>query len=220
MDLQDVIHSTNTCRYYRPDPVPDGVLEQVISAARFAPNGGNRQPVRFVAVRDPAVKTTLRDLYLPYWNAYMKAAAGGKVRVGILPKAARDADHFANHLHEIPVLLMVCARLEDVHPTDHELGRLSVVGGASIYPAVQNLLLSCREAGLGSALTTLLCHEEPKIKELLAIPDDISVVATIAVGYPEKSFPRKLSRRPVSEIAFVDHYGNTLAPSNHGGTRA
>ncbi len=216
MDLQEVIRTNNTCRYYRPDPVPDEVLERVISAARFAPNGGNRQPVRFVAVRDPAVKATLRDLYLPYWNAYMKAAGGGEIRVGILPKSARDADHFANHLHEIPVLLMVCARLEDVHPTDHELGRLSVVGGASIYPAVQNLLLSCRAEGLGSALTTLLCHEEPVIKELLAIPDDISVVATIALGYPEKPFPKKLSRRPVSEIAFVDRYGSALPTRGEG----
>ena len=111
---------------------------------------------------------------------------------------------------------MVCARLEDVHPTDHELGRLSVVGGASIYPAVQNLLLSCRAVGLGSALTTLLCHEEAKIKELLAIPADISVVATIALGYPEKPFPKKLSRRPVSEIAFVDRYGSALPTSGEG----
>ncbi len=210
MELQDAIHSTNTCRYYRSDPVPDAVLERAISGARFAPNGGNRQPVRFIAVRDPAVKETLRDLYLPYWNAYMKAAGGGEIRVGILPKSARDADHFANHLHEIPVLMMICARLEDVHPTDHELGRLSVVGGASIYPAVQNFLLGCREQGLGTALTTLLCHEEPKIKELLAIPEDISVVATIAVGYPEKPFPKKLSRRPVAEIAFVDRYGEVM----------
>ncbi len=216
MDLQDVIRSNNTCRYYRPDPVPDEVLERVISAARFAPNGGNRQPVRFVVVRDAATKEALRDLYLPYWNAYIKAASGGEIRVGILPKAARDADTFANHLHEVPVLLMVCARLEDVHPTDHELGRLSVVGGASIYPAVQNLLLSCREEGLGSALTTLLCHEEPKIKELLAIPEDISVVATLAIGYPEKPFPTRLSRRPVSEIAFLERYGDPLPTRGDG----
>lgn len=213
MELQEVIRSNNTCRYYRKEAVPDAVLVKAISAARFAPNGGNRQPVRFVAVRDPGVKETLRDLYLPYWNAYMKAAGGGEIRVGILPKAARDADHFANHMHEIPVLMMVCARLEDVHPTDHELGRLSVVGGASIYPAVQNFLLGCREQGLGTALTTLLCHEEPRIKALLSIPEDISVAATIAVGYPEKPFPKKLSRRPVSEIAFADRYGNAMSAS-------
>ncbi len=216
MDLQDVIRTNHTCRHYRPDPVPDEVLERVVSAARFAPNGGNRQPVRFVIVRDPATKETLRDLYLPYWNAYLKAASGGEIRVGILPKAARDADTFANHLHEIPVLLMVCARLEDVHPTDHELGRLSVVGGASIYPAVQNLLLSCREEGLGSALTTLLCHEEPKIKALLSIPEDISVVATLAIGYPAKPFPKRLTRRPVSEIAFVERYGDPLPTRGDG----
>lgn len=210
MELQEAIQSNGTCRFYRPDPVPDEVLARLISAARFAPNGGNRQPVRFVAIRDLAVKTKLRDLYLPYWDAYIKAAGGGDVRIDMLPKMAQAADHFARNMEKIPVMMMVCARLADVHPTDHELGRLSVVGGGSIYPAVQNLLLSAREAGLGTALTTLLCHEEPAIKKLLAIPEDISVVATLTLGYPEKPFPKKLKRRPVSEIAFSERYGEVL----------
>jgi nitroreductase len=94
--------------------------------------------------------------------------------------------------------------------TDAGLGRLSVVGGASIYPAVQNFLLGCRAEGLGTALTTLLVADEPKLKPLLNLPEDISTAAYIAVGYPQKPFPKKLRRRELDEFCFADRYGTAL----------
>jgi nitroreductase len=104
----------------------------------------------------------------------------------------------------------VCAQTGDLMATDRHLERVSVVAGASIYPSVQNLLLAARTEGPGTALTTLLCAVEPKVKELLSIPDKVATAALIALGYPEKGFPKKLalSRKPVSEIAFADTYGN------------
>jgi nitroreductase len=210
MELQEAIRTAGTCRFYRPDPVPDEVLARVLDPARFAPTGGNRQPVRFVMVRDAANKRRLKEWYLARWNAYIGGIRQGDVRVDGVPRLVANADHFANHLDEIPVLIVACARLADVYPTDNQLGRLSVVGGASIYPAIQNLLLTCREEGLGAALTTLLCMDEPRVKELLGIPEDISTVATIAVGYPEKPFPKRLRRRPLAEIAFLERYGDPL----------
>lgn len=210
MDLLEAIHSNITCRYYKSDFISDDVLARVFDAARYAPNGGNRQPVRFIAVRDAAAKKTLRDLYLPYWKAYTKGIDLGKIKVNAVRRMLEDAHSFADNFHTVPVIVVVCAKLDDVHPTDHELGRLSIVGGASVYPAVQNMLLAARMEGLGTALTTLLCHEEPKVKELLGIPEDISTAAHITLGYPLKAFPKKLSRRPLSESVFSERYGDVL----------
>jgi len=100
--------------------------------------------------------------------------------------------------------------MDGLHPTDHELGRLSVVGGASIYPTVQNLTLALREQGVASALTTLLCAEEPAVRELLHIPDGFITAAHVAVGYPTKGFPRKLTRSSVEEIAFLDSFDTPM----------
>lgn len=207
MELLDLIRSTNTCRYYKPDPIPDDVLTNVLNAARFAPSGGNRQPVSVVVVRSAQTKQALKELYLPIWNAYVDGIDTGNVRVGGRPQLVQDADYFAQHLDEVPVMLCVCARLADVHPTDVELDRLSIVGGASVYPAVQNMLLAARSAGLGSALTTLLCAVEPDVKSLLDIPEDVSTAAMVTLGWPVKPFPTKLRRRPLSEMAFDDRYG-------------
>ncbi|MGR8947829.1 MAG: nitroreductase family protein [Gammaproteobacteria bacterium] len=210
MELNDVLKSNATCRYYKKDPVADEVLAGVIDAARWAPSGGNRQPLSFVVVRARETKQALQDLYLPLWNAYVDGINAGETRVGGLPKIVSDADYFANHLVDIPVMLIVCANLADVHPTDTELGRLSVVGGASIYTGVENLLLAARQAELGAALTTLLCVTEPQVKTLLNIPAHISTAAMVTLGWPERPFPTKLRRQPLEEIVFSEQYGAAL----------
>jgi len=210
MDLTAAIESTGTCRHFKPDPVPRDVLRRALSAARFAPSGGNRQPVRFVVVTDASLRRKLAELYLPRWQTYIGGMTRGDVRVDTLPAMVRNADHFANHLADVPALVVVGARLADCYATDTQLGRLSVVGGASIYPAVQNFLLGCRAEGLGTALTTLLVAEEPKIKPLLGLPEDISTAAFIAVGWPEKPFPKRLRRRELDEICFANRWGQAL----------
>lgn len=210
MELTEAMRTTGTCRYFRPDPVPDAVLRAAFDVARFGPQGGNRQPVRWVVVREPATKQALADLYLPLWKAYFNAISSGDVNVGALPKTVTDADFFAEHLAEVPAIVVACAELDGLHPTDTELGRLSVVGGGSIYPTVQNLCLALRDQGVGTAFTTLLCIEEPKVRELLAIPEGFITAAHIAVGYPEKPFPTKLTRTPVDEIVYAESFAKPL----------
>lgn len=208
MNFRETIETTGTCRFYLSDPIPDDALRRVIDAARFAPTGGNRQGVRFLIVRDAAKRRALRDLYLPLWEQYASRAVS---KPGApLPRMLQNADHMARHLDEVPVHVVVCAQTADLMATDRHLERVSVVAGASIYPSVQNLLLAARAEGLGTALTTLLCAVEPRVKELLAIPDGVATAALIPLGYPAKGFPKKLSRRPVEEIAFADTYGAPL----------
>lgn len=208
MDFRAVVETTPTCRFYRPDPVPDDVLRRVLDATRWAPTGGNRQGVRFLLVRDPARRRELRDLYLPLWEQYVGRATA---RPGApLPKLIENADHMARHLDEIPVLVLVCAQLADLLATDRHLDRLTIVGGASVYPAVQNLLLAARNEGLGTALTTLLCAVEPRVKEVFGIPDDVATAALVALGWPARPFPKRLARRPLEETCFGDAWGEPL----------
>lgn len=212
MELGEAVRTAVTTRRFKPDPVPDELLARALDYGRFAPQGGNRQPVRFVVVRDPEHRRQLQEWYLVPWKAYFGAAKEGGIDVGATDagRALRNADHMAEHLAEAPVIVVVCAELAGLHPTDTELGRLSIVGGGSVYPAVQNVLLGCREAGLGAALTTLLCMFEPQVKELLQIPEGVATAAHIVVGFRERPFPAALDRRPLSEIAFDGSWGRPL----------
>jgi len=166
-------------------------------------------------VKDPAKKTVLRDLYLPIWMSYENAHRPAvaklpepeRTRVGKMYDTAR---HLGEHYHEAPVIVVVCVHIPDLAITDAKLSRPSIVGGGSIYPAVQNLLLACRACGLGATLTTLLCIEEPKVKQLLAIPDDWATAAHVPIGYPQGKGFGPLTRKPVEKVAFVDRWDNPL----------
>ncbi|WP_088319826.1 nitroreductase family protein [Kineosporia sp. R_H_3] len=216
MELIDAMRTTGTCRYFSDDPVPDEVLYSAFDAARFGPQGGNRQPVRYVVVRDPARKKALADLYLPPWKGYLAAISTGDINVGALDKTVQAADDFAENLHKVPAIIVVCAEMAGLHPTDTELGRLSVVGGCSIYPTMQNLCLALRDQGVATAVTTLLCLSEPAVTELLEIPEGFITAAHIAVGYPAKGFPTKLTRSPVEDIVHLETFGSPMYASTAG----
>jgi nitroreductase len=207
IEVQEALRTTGTCRYYTDEPVADGLLAQALDAARFAPQGGNLQPVRWVVVRDRDRLATLAEWYLEEWESYVAEITGGRRGTGAAPAAVRAADDFARAFGRLPALVVVCAKLSLLYPTDAGLGRLSLVGGASVYPAVQSFCLACRDLGLGTALTTLLCRREPQVRELLAIPEGIATACHVAVGRPARPWPKRLTRRPVRETAFADVYG-------------
>jgi nitroreductase len=216
MDLYDAMRCAPTTRRFAPDPVPREVLRRVLEAARFAPSGGNRQPWRVIAVEDADTRRALRDLYQPHWRGYMErtGAAAILANPGDLSPARvrmlRRADEFAERLHEVPLHLVVCARLGDLAIVDAGLERPSIVGGASVYPFVQNVLLGLRAEGLGAALTTLLAPAEPEVRRLLALPEDVVLAAYVLVGARADGWPTRLSRRPVEDFAFAERYGEAL----------
>ena len=224
MELDEAMRTQHACRYYRDDPVPDDVLYRAVELARFAPNGGNRGAVRFIFVRDERLRARLGEWYLPLWEEVAAAArAGGQpiTTVGGLRKSTRtgfrdpartmaDTDQFARRFGQYPVIIVVCADLAQTHPTDTELGRLSIVGGASVYPMAQNLCLALRAQGVATTFTTLLVAREPEVKALLGIPGHMSTACHIVAGYPARPFPRRLHRPDVSQIAFGDRFGDPL----------
>jgi nitroreductase len=215
VDALEAMRTIGSCRRYKPDDVPDKVIRTAAEAARFAPQGGNRQPTRLVVVRDRAKKERLRDLYLVPWRKYYEAASSGGQALGeydSAQKAADAANRFAENMAEVPLLIVVCAKIDLLHVTDAHYDHPSVVGGASIYPYVQNLCIALRTEGVATTITTLLCEYEADVRDLLDIPDDYLTAAHVAAGYPERKFPTKLRRMAVEETVFVDRFGESIGP--------
>ncbi len=215
MDLYEAMRCAPTTRRFDSEPVPPEMLARALDAARFAPSGGNRQGWRVIAVQDPELRRKLGELYLPHWRAYVRSLGMEKVLEDpdadpVMRRRIEGADMYARSLAEVPLHLVVGVRLDDLAVTDAELPRRSIVGGASIYPFVQNLLLALRAEGLGAAMTTLLVPAEEAVRELLGIPQDVILAAHIGVGRRSDPWPRKLARRPVSDFAFGDRWGQAL----------
>jgi nitroreductase len=216
MPLDEAMSTLRAVRKLRPDPIPPDVLDRVLQAAAWAPSGGNQQPWRLVVVQDPELKRGLAELYAPEWARF---AVGYQQRAEGLEPEQRAAmertvaagDHLAAHMAEAPALLVFCFDQRQMAITDAKLDRVSVIGGASIYLAVQNLMLACVAEGLGCVLTTLHCLREPEVKALLGIRDPWGTAALIPVGYPVGKGHGPITRRPAAELVYRDTFGTHWA---------
>jgi nitroreductase len=215
MDLYEVMRCAPSTRVFTDQAPPRETIERVLENARFAPSGGNRQGWRVVVVTDADKRRRLRELYEPAWADYTERTGmrrlldSGDTDV-VSPgrmKMLRRADEYARTFDRVPVHLVICVQIDALAIVDSSLERPSIVGGASVYPFVQNVLLGLRAEGLGASFTTLLTPAEDEVRELLAIPDGVAVAGHISVGYREDPWPKKLSRNPVSEFAFADRWG-------------
>ncbi len=213
--VYEAMSTLRAVRRLRPDPVPDEVLRRVVQAAAWAPTGGNRQPWRVVVVRERDRKARLGALYAERWGGYADHARRGAARLpeDLAAKVERTlaaGDHLAAHFAETPAVLVFCFDPSEMAITDAALDRPSVVGGGSIYPAVQNALLACRAEGLGCVLTTLLCTCEDEVRAILEIPEGWYTAAAVPVGWPVGRGHGPLARRPVEDLAYGDRWGEPL----------
>ena len=202
MDLFDAMATQRAVRRFKPDPVPPEAISRVLDAATRAPSGGNSQPWSFVVLRDAAVRRQVGALYKDAWDA------GGIDRFTSDPDPARarvyrSAKYLAERMGEAPVLILACIESGGSGP--------SFTTGASIYPAVQNLMLAARALGLGTVITTIHRGREREIKELLGVPDDVTTAALIPIGYPDEGAGFGPVRRgPTSEVTYLDCWGQPL----------
>ncbi len=214
-ELYAVMSTLRAVRRLRPEPIADDVLGRILQAAAWAPSGGNVQPWRIVAVRDMAKRSAIGALYRPQWQRYGEAARSNLDLISGEARKKRErtldaCDYLGEHMAEAPVILVFCFNPDQMAITDADLGRPSVVGGGSVYPAVQNVMLACVGEGIGCTLTTLLCYEEQSMKELLAIPNDWYTCAVMPIGYPQLTGHGPISRRPVEKLCFADEFGASL----------
>jgi nitroreductase len=214
MDLYEVMRTTAAVREFTDDPLPDEVLHTILDNARFAPSGGNRQGSQIVVVRDPATRERLVEITEPGARSYHAQRAAGETPWSAhapsqVPEQqvaeTRVPASVSEPLRRAAVVLVVCVDLREVAALDKELDRVGIVGGASVYPLVWNILLSARNEGFGGTLTTMAIAEEPELKRLLGIPDPFAVAAVVPLGKPTRQVKR-LNRVAVAEMTHLEHW--------------
>jgi nitroreductase len=193
--LFEALYTTRALRRFKPDPVPDELLFQVIDAAIRAPAGSNQQIWHFLIVRDAEKRRQIGEWYWQTWTAYGRQYVEDPSRIDALPRqmrlVVRSTDDLARNIAQVPVHLFVCG------PRG---------GAGTIYPAIQNLLLACRAVGLGAVLTGFHRSHEEKLNPLLNIPEGQTAHALIPIGFPRDKFG-PVNRRPVHKVTSVDTWG-------------
>jgi nitroreductase len=220
--LFEAIYTARALRRLKPDPVPEDLINKVLEAGTQAPSGGNAQNWIFIVVRNQAQRQLLGAVYRKASDevAEIYAARGRPAHMTDEQfKRFMDAGrHLWEHLRDAPVLLVPCLRRRDMPAREAlpdfvakrynaHLAYQEQVRGSSIYPAVQNIILACRALGLGTVITTNHILYEGDVRQILGLPDDVFTFALMPIGYPLGKYG-PLSRRPVSEVAFADRWGD------------
>ena len=195
----EALYTTRALRRFRPDPIPQHVLFQIMDAAIRAPTGQNAQDWRFLIVTDRDVKARMQQWAREGWERYQPKFAQDPAGMDDLPRAQRLAlksvEHLTCHLGEAPALVLVCGLR----------GRHSTPGG-SAFPAAQNLLLAARALGLGGSIFNLPLSHAPELTELLEIPETNVLYCLIPLGYPsDKIGP--VARKPVKKVVYWEKFG-------------
>lgn len=200
------IATTRTIRRYTDDPVPADDLATMLWHATRAPSGSNRQPVRYLVLRDGPRALEARQLLGSSFRAgWADKRAGdgydrGSGQAEGSPKArmAATMQHYVDHFESVPVVVLVC--LVRHRPAVY-------TEGASVYPACQNLLLAARAMGYGGALTMWHLAVERELRELLDIPAEVALSACITLGRPAGNHG-PVRRRPLADVVFDDRWAH------------
>lgn len=187
MDVFEAIWTTRAMRRLDPSrPVADADLRKIVEAATKAASGGNSQPVRWIVVTDTEIRRRLGEMYRRCASKLLEGDEDSPL--------TRSSWHLVEHFGEAPALLVACTQGQSRRP-------------ASVYPGVQNLMLAARALGLGTTLTTSQLEDEPAVREILGLPENVFTYCIIPVGYPLGRWG-EAQRKPVEEIAYRDRWGN------------
>lgn len=209
LGVLEAIASTRSIRRYLDEPVPDDVLADICFAASRAPSGSNRQNFRMIVLTDGpkavAAKQLIAGAAQVLW-AEKRRTDGYETGSGAAndsPKArmARSMDTYIANLPTVPSLIFPCL-IRHRAPTSTE--------GASVYPAMQNLLLAARARGYGGVVTMWHIAVERELTELLEIPEGVFVAATVTLGKPVGNHG-PVRRQPLAHFVYDGAWGHSPA---------
>ena len=202
-ELFHIMRTTRAMRRLKPDPVPDELILQILQAGQWAANGGANQRWRFLVIKDRSIKERVQVWYKKAFDEVVGPRyRGSEPPPGSSPGRYRrqhDAvEYLTDHYHEAPVWIVACQDDGEETPTRS--------AGASIYPAVQNMLLAARALGLGSTLTSRHLRHEKEVEEILGLPPGVHSYAILPIGYPMGNFG-PVRRGPLADVVFQDRWG-------------
>ena len=201
-DVFEIMHTTRSMRRLRSDPVPDELIRKILQAGASAANGGNTQRWRFLVIKDPAIKKAVAAYYKRAFDEvvgprYRTSAPPPGVSAERYQRQHGAVEYLTEHFHEAPVWIVAC--IEDAAPPTRW-------SGASIYPAVQNMLLAARALGLGSTLTTRHLLHEKEAEAALGLPHGVHSYAILPIGWPIGRFG-PVGRGALTDIVYQDRWG-------------
>jgi coenzyme F420-0:L-glutamate ligase/coenzyme F420-1:gamma-L-glutamate ligase len=190
MDVHNFLRSRRSVRHFKPDPIPDSVIERILTTATYAPSAHNLQPWRFVIIKNQAVRSELAR------------ALTTKMRLDMQAEGAPKADlekRMANSLRRIdeaPVIILLCRDVTAVRVDTPEETVMNIQSTALV--ALQ-LLLAAHAEGLGGNWICWPLYATQETQTTLGLSKSWEPQAMIFVGYAIDVIKNK-NLKPITEL--------------------
>ena len=205
LTVPEAIKMRRSIRKFVPDDVPDEMIEQMLEAARLAPSGSNRQPWRFLVIRDKEVKKELRHICLG--QRFIEEAPVVLVCFGDLERYSWEIRRQRRkEMMDAGVTATLSGRFAepeylaylDSLPTPPREELLTPVI-ANTYIAIEHLVLMATALGLGTCWVGGFT-DASELNRLFGLTDNLVPVVVIPVGYPAGGIPPQRPRLDIKEI--------------------
>ncbi|MFH1383257.1 MAG: nitroreductase family protein [Chloroflexota bacterium] len=204
LSVWEAIQVRRSIRRFAPDDVPEEMIKQMLEAARLAPSGSNRQPWRFLVVRDKELKRQLGHVCLD--QRFVTEAPVVIVCFGDLNAYSMEARRKRNEELEPAIGAERSGRFADAEYRAYleslpvpPRGQLLRPLTANSFIAIEHLVLMATALGLGTCWVGGFTHAI-EINRLFGLPNNLVVVAVVPVGYPVGKIPPPRPRLPLEEI--------------------
>ncbi len=191
-------------------PVEPTIIEECLAIALQAPTGSNQQMWHFIVLTDPDKRAAVAELYRQSFEIYRPSEvpepepAPGDTHAAQMRRVISSARYLANHMHEVPVLILGCYEGRPSQP--EPFAQAGLYG--SILPAAWSLMLALRARGLGAAWTTLHLRYEREVAEILGLPETLTQAVLLPVAYYTGDDFQPAQRQPMSEVIHWNGWDN------------
>ena len=206
MNVKDAISKRRSIRRFKPDPVPDELILQLLESARLAPSGSNTQPWRFIVVKDAETRQKLQSA------SYNQRHIG---QAPVIIACCADIKAFGEFPERVEELIAAGAlpeKTREVFVPSLKKGGMSadikwhllIAATGNTDIAIEHMALQAVELGLGTCWVRWF--DDNKVKEILEIPKNIEIIALLPIGYPAEEPPQR-PRFDLDKIVYYEKYG-------------
>jgi F420 biosynthesis protein FbiB-like protein len=194
-DFRTFLRTRRSIRRFRPDPVPDPVIEDILSTATLAPSAHHRQPWRFVILRDLSIRADLS-------NAMARDFEQDLLREGLpTEKIQAQVKRSKERITSAPAAILLCLDMSemDSYPDSKRQSAEYIMAVQSVAAAGLQLLLAAHAHGLGGVWACWPLFAQESIQRALSISSTWEPQAMMFLGYPDTT-PALRERKPLHEI--------------------
>ena len=195
-NLRDFLRTRRSIRRFKPDPVPDSVIREILHTATFAPSAHNRQPWRFIVLTSPAVKSNFADLMAEDFQHDLENDHHSPEE--IQKRLTRSRERITG----APVVILLCVDMTemDSYPDTRRKKAEYIIATQSAANAGMQLLLAAHAVGLGGVWVCSPVFAQETVQNALNISKSWEPQAMFLVGYPVE-IPAGRERKSLDEVA-------------------